>query len=174
MSYRKLSRLITAMALVALVQAGCGGGGVAPKSGASFDGPIKVGDEASSGKLSFRTSAGGTAITDLRIHLDNANCKDMITMGSVEDYLSNPGLQVKDGAFEGSLPAMGGQVTDYHFNPGDVLPAPVSNPQSVGRISGRFTTSTAANGTIKIFLGAVMSGGIVCELGTFDWSASAD
>jgi hypothetical protein len=172
MSYRELPKQITAMALVVLLQAGCGGG-VAPKSGASFNGAIKVGGQATSGTLSFRISDSGTTVTNLRIHLDGANCRDMITMGSVEDYLSNPGIEIKDGAFEGSLPAMGGTVTDYHFNPGDTLPAPVSNPDSVGKISGRFTTSTAASGTIKVFLGAVMSGGIVCELGTFDWSAAA-
>jgi hypothetical protein len=133
-----------------------------------------VGDKASSGTLSFKVSETGAAITDLRIGLQNANCKNMITMGSVMDYLSNPRITVTDGAFEGSLPAMGGMVTNYRFNPGDSFPTAVPDPKTVGKITGRFTTPTTASGTITVFLGAVMSRGIVCELGTFNWNATGN
>lgn len=146
----------------------------APAPGASFSGAIDMGDKASSGTLSFRVSETGAAITDLRISLQSANCNNMITMGSVMDYLSNPGITITDGTFEGSLPAMGGMVTDYRFNPGDSFPTPVPDPDTVGKIAGRFTTPTTASGTIAVFLGAAMSGGIVCELGTFDWSATGN
>jgi len=158
---------------LALVLAACAGN-VQPQPGASLGGGIDVGDRASSGTLSFKISETGAAITDLQINLESANCNDMITMGSVTDYLSDPGIAITDGTFEGSLPAMGGMVTDYRFNPGGSLPTPVPDPYTVGKISGRFTAPTTASGTITIFLGAAMSGGIVCELGTFDWSATGN
>jgi hypothetical protein len=173
MSYQKLPQQMIGITLVFLLLVGCGAPAATPKPlpGASFSGAIDVGDKASSGMLSFKVSDAGTAITDLRISLENANCNNMITMGSVMDFMSNPGITITDGAYEGSLPAMGGMVKDYRFNPGDSFPTPVPNPNTVGKIAGHFTTPTAASGTITIFLGAAMSGGIVCELGTFDWSS---
>jgi hypothetical protein len=144
---------------------------VDPQPGAVFSAVIAAGDKASSGALSFKISESGTVINDLRISLENANCNNMITMGSVMDFMSNPGISIAGGAFEGSLPAMGGMVTNYRFNPGDSFPTPVPDPMTVGKIAGRFTTPIAASGKITIFLGAAMSGGIVCELGTFDWNS---
>jgi hypothetical protein len=126
---------------------------VNPQPGAAINATITTGDKASNGKLSFKVSDAGTAITDLQISLENANCNNMITMGSVMDSMSNPGITITDGAFEGSLPAMGGMVTDYRFNPGDTFPTPVPNPDSVGKIAGHFTTPTSASGTITIYLG---------------------
>jgi len=177
MSYQKLSQQMIGMALVFLLLVGCSApvsAPVSPKPGASFSGAIVVSDKASSGTLSFTVSETGAAITDMSISLQSANCNDMITMGSVTDFLSNPGITITDGTFEGSLPAMGGMVTDYRFNPGDSFPTPVPDPYTVGKIAGRFTTPTTASGTITIFLGATWSGGIVCELGTFDWSATGN
>lgn len=159
------------LTVLVLVLVACTGN-VQPLPGASFGGAIDVGDQAGSGTLSFKVSETGAVITDLRISLQKANCNNMITMGSVADYQSNPGFTIADGTFEGSLPAMGGMVTDYRFNPGDSFPTPVSDPYTVGKISGRFTKPTTASGKITIFLGALMSGGVVCELGTFDWSAT--
>ena len=49
------------------------------------------------------------------------------------------------------------------------LPTPVPDPYNVGHISGRFDTPNTASGMITIYLGEAMSGGIVCELGTFEW-----
>ena len=161
------------MALALLLLAACGGRSASPKPGTAFSGTINVGDKASSGSLSFNISDGGTELTNLGTSLQSANCQDMITMGSVSDYQSNPGIAISNGAFEGSLPAMGGRVTNYRFSPGDVFPTPVPNPDSIGKISGRFSSPTAASGTISIYLGAAMTGGIVCELGTFEWNASA-
>jgi hypothetical protein len=161
-------------ALVFLIQAACLTGASEPKPGASFHGSIDVSGAASSGSLSFTISERGEAILDLSISLQQADCQGMITMGSVSDYFSNPGISISNGAFEDSLPAMGGMVTDYQFNPGDVFPTPVPDPYTVGQISGRFTSPTAARGTIHIFLGAAWSGGIVCELGTFNWEASGE
>ena len=168
----QVSQRILGIALVFLLLAGCGTRAIAPRPGATFSGPIKVGAKAGSGLLSFAVSEDGAALTNLRTSLQKANCNDMIIMGSVEDYTSDPGITIANGAIDGSLPAMGGMVTDYSFHPGDSFPSPVPDPYTVGRITGRFTSPTSASGTITIFLGAAMSGGIVCELGTFDWSAT--
>jgi hypothetical protein len=172
MRHPRFSQRIPGLALILLLLVGCGAGAAAPKPGAAFSGAIEVGNKASSGALSFGIAENGTALTNLHTSLQKANCNDMITMGSVEDYTSNPGITITDGGFEGSLPAMGGMVTDYSFHPGDSFPSPVPDPYTVGKITGRFTSPTSASGTITIFLGAAMSGGVVCELGTFDWSAT--
>ena len=166
------SRLI-GMVLVLLLLVACGGKSASPKPGASFSGTINVGDKAGSGSLSFSISEDGTKLANLTTSLQKANCKDMITMGSVEDYDSNPSITITNGVFEAPLPAMGGEVWDYKFNPGNSFPTPVPNPYTIGKITGRFTSTTTANGTITIYLGAPMSGGVVCELGTFEWSAAA-
>jgi hypothetical protein len=174
MNYPRLFQRILEMTLVLLLLAACGGKTASPDPGASFSGTINVGDKAGSGALSFSISGSGTELTNLSTSLQKANCQNMITMGSVSDYQSNPGIPINRGAFEGSLPAMGGMVSDYRFSPpGNVLPTPVPNPETVGRITGRFTSAKTASGTITIYLGAPMTGGVVCELGTFDWSATA-
>ena len=177
MSCQRSLQQMVGLALVIFLLAGCGAPGaktVPPQPGASFSGEINTGDKAGSGKLSFVISESGAAITELGISLQNANCNDMISMGSVADFQSNPGITITDGAFEGGLPAMGGMVTDYRFNPPDPFPTPVPNPMRVGKIIGRFSTPTTASGTITIYLGAMMTGGVVCELGTFDWSATGN
>ena len=185
MSYQRLPQQMIGITSVLLLLVGCGAPAATPMPptatpipkplpGASLSGAINVGDKASGGTLSFKISETGAAITDLRISLQNANCNNMITMGSVTDYLSNPRITITEGTFEGPLPAMGGMVTNYRFNPGGSLPTPVSDPKTVGKIAGRFTTPTSASGTITVFLGATMTRGIVCELGTFNWSATGN
>ena len=173
MSYLKISRRMIGIACAILLLVGCGAHATAPQPGASFSGTINVGDKAGSGWLSFTIAQNGGALTNLLTSLQKVNCKDMISMGSVENYASDPGISVTKGIFEASLPAMGGMIKDFSLNLGNPRPTPVPDPDTVGKITGRFTTSTTATGTITIFLGAPMSGGIVCELGTFDWSASA-
>ncbi len=145
---------------------------VSPQPDAVVSAAIDTSGKAESGLLSFKVSHSGGQVVDLHISLVKANCQNMISMGKVEDFFSNPGIQILDGAFSGALPAMGGLVTDYRFTPGDVLPTPVDDPMTVGKISGRFTSPTSASGTILIYLGAAMSGGRVCELGTFNWSSN--
>lgn len=181
-----LQRIATLLALIML--AACGGTpvepaageasppdspakAVAPQPGAAISAEIATGEKASSGTLAFTVSADGGSLENLTISLKDANCSDVISMGSVTDFQSNPGIVITDGTFEDTLSAMGGMVENYRFNPGDMLPTPVDDPYSVGKISGRFTTPTTASGTITIYLGALMGGGIVCELGTFDWAA---
>jgi len=172
MSSQNLLRQITGLAVILFLLTGCGASGAAkPQPGASITGIIDVVEKAEGGTLSFKVSDAGNAIVNLGISLEKANCNDMITMGSVSDFVSDPNITIVDGAFEGSLPAMGGMVTDYRFNPGDPFPTPVPDPYTVGKITGHFTSPATASGTITIFLGAAMSGGIVCELGTFDWSS---
>jgi hypothetical protein len=143
--------------------------GAEPLPGAKISAVIDMGRAASSGSLSFQVSDAGISITDLRIALEDANCDDMISMGSVEDYQKDPSLSIINGTFQGSLPAMGGMVQDYEFTPGATLPTPVPDPYNVGHISGRFDTPNTASGKITIYLAAPMSSGIVCDLGTFDW-----
>ena len=177
MSCQRSLQQMMGMAFVIFLLAGCGTPGaktVPPQPGASFSGEINTDDKAGSGTLSFVISESGAAITELGISLQNANCNDMISMGSVADYQSNPGITITDGTFEGGLPAMGGMVTDYRFNPPDPFPTPVPDPMTVGKIVGRFSTPRTASGTITIYLGAMMTGGVVCELGTFDWSATGN
>lgn len=177
MSCQRSHQQIIGMTLVLLLLVGCGTPAaktVPPQPGASFSGEINAGDKAESGTLAFTVSENGDAILELRTSLQKANCNDMISMGSVADFQSNPGITIADGTFEGALPAIGGMVTDYRFNPPDPFPTPVPNPMTVGKIDGRFTAPTTASGTITIFLGAIMTGGIVCELGTFDWSATGN
>lgn len=171
MNNKKLLLQVIAIAVTLFLLAACSAAKIEPQPGAAISATITTGDKASSGTLSFKVSQAGTAISDLRISLENANCQDMITMGSVMDFMSDPGIPISDGAFESSLPAMGGMVENYRFNPGDSFPTPVPDPSMVGKIAGRFTAPTEASGTITIFLGAAMSGGVVCELGTFDWSS---
>lgn len=184
MKNRNLIHQVIAIALTFLLLTACGGSGsggtggalpasksVNPEPGAAITANINTGEKASSGTLSFKVSDDGTALTNLSIGLKDANCNNMISMGSVMDSMSDPGITITDGKFEGALSAMGGMVTDYRFNPGDSFPTPVPNPDSVGKIVGQFTSPTTASGTITIYLGAMMSGGVVCELGTFDWSS---
>jgi hypothetical protein len=173
MTYLKWFKRPIGMALALLLLVGCGVRSAAPKPGAAFSGTINVGNKAGSGSLSFSISEDGTKLINLGTSLQKVNCKDMITMGSVADYDSNPGITITNGVFEAPRPAMGGEVWDYKFNPGDPFPTPVPNPYTIGKITGRFTTPTTASGTITIYLGATMSGGVVCELGTFEWSAKA-
>jgi hypothetical protein len=191
MSCQKLFQRMMGIALAFLLLVGCGAQAVAPvtpsattvtstatpippKPGASFSGTINTGNKACSGSLSFVVKETGLGITSLSISLENANCNDMITMGSVSDFFSDPGIAISNGSIEGRLSAMGGMISNYRFNPGDPFPTPVPDPYTVGKIAGRFTAPTAASGTITIFLGAPYSGGVVCELGTFDWSAMAE
>ena len=145
---------------------------VAPQPGISISASIATSEKASSGTLSFNVAEDGASIKNLRIGLKVANCDNVLTMGSVEDFISDPGISIADGQFSASLPAMGGMVENFNFNPGDTLPPRVDDPMSVGKIDGHFTAPNMANGTITIFLGVPFSGGIVCELGTFEWSAN--
>ena len=120
-------------------------GSVAPKSGATFTGSIEISGKASSGTIRFSISGDGASITSVSITLKDLKC-DGFSAGSM--------TQEASGSFI---------VTKGNFT---------ASPSGIGKLEGRFTSPTEANGTIDITLTIPFSG--PCSLGEWRWSAKAD
>lgn len=116
-----------------------------PQPGATFSGPIEISGKASSGTISFTISDDGDSITSVSVLLSDLEC-DGMSAGSMETRASGP-FPVTDGELAAS-------------------------PSNLGEIEGQFTSSTEAVGTINLRLEfSVLDQKIVCELGTWGWSA---
>jgi len=130
-----------------------------------------VGDKASSGAISFKVSEDGASITDLNIILNGLKC-DGLSAGRVHDYLGGPLTSITGDGFSASIPAMGGEIENYNLDkPPSEFPT-VASLDTVGQIEGKFSSAKQASGTIKIYMGVVMTDR-ACELGEFPWEVEA-
>ena len=118
---------------------------VAPRGGANFTGQIEIRDKASSGTIQFSISADGSSITSVTVNLKDLKCNGF-SAGSMNKEVSGSFL-----------------VADGNIN---------ASPSGIGEIKGRFTSPTKASGTIDMTLEIPFSA--PCELGAWQWSASAD
>ena len=114
---------------------------------AVFGGPIEISGKASSGAISFAVSEDRSSVTSVSVTLKDVKC-DGMSAGSMETTTSGP-FPVTDGKLAAS-------------------------PSNLGEITGQFTSSTEAVGTIHLRLEfSVLGQTTVCELGTWNWSAEA-
>jgi len=142
-----MKKLLLVFVIAALMLASCGGG-TEPKPGATFTGPIRIGnDKASSATIRFTISEDGSTIKSVGVTLNNVKCGGM-TAGT---------LSVSSGG-------------DFKFSGGGLN----ISPSNIGVIKGRFTSPTEASGTVHLALKLdVMGSTISCELGTWNWGAEA-
>jgi hypothetical protein len=136
--------------LLTLAIAGCGGDGApgaSPQPGAVLAGPIEISGKADSGTINLTVSEDGASITSVEVTLTDLNC---------------------DGFSAGS----------WTMGRGGVFPVAKGNiaasPSGIGQIKGRFTSPTAASGSIDLALDWYYGGGACEKLGTWNWSAEAD
>ncbi len=133
--------------VVAALLAACGAG-AKPNPGSSFSGPIDISGKASSAVLSFKISDDGAAITSVSVALKDVKCETM-SAGSMMSRSS------------GSYAISGGKIDITTTN--------------LGKVQGQFTSATEANGTIDLRLEqSILGSKIVCDLGSWKWSAKAD
>ena len=146
-----MHKLWLSLVIVGLIlpAAACGGGGgtsaTSPQPGAVLIGPIQISGKASSGTISLTVSDDGASIVSVKVTLTELKC-DGFSAGSLTKEVS------------GAFPAAKGNV--------------VASLSGIGKIDGRFTSPTAASGTIDLALEIPMGG--TCKLGTQNWSAEAD
>jgi hypothetical protein len=147
-----MHKLWLSLAIVGLIlpAAACGGGGgtsaTSPQPGAVLSGPIEISGKASSGTIGLTVSDDGASVTSVKVTLTELKC-DGFSAGSLTKEVS------------GAFAAAKGKV--------------VASLSGIGKIDGRFTSPTAASGTIDLALEIPMGGG-TCKLGTQNWSAEAD
>jgi len=145
-----MHKLWLSLVIVGLIlpAAACGGGGTSatsPQPGAVVTGPIEISGKASSGTISLTVSDDGASIASVKVTLTELKC-DGFSAGSLTKEAG------------GAFPAAKGNV--------------VASLSGIGKIDGRFTSPTAASGTIDLALEIPMGG--TCKLGTQNWSAEAD
>ncbi len=137
--------LVGLLLLISLIACGAGG---QPKAGATYSGTIDVPkDKASSAALSFKISDDGAQVTSIALSLSDLHCETM-SAGSMSQSTT------------GQFPLSGNQIN--------------IQSDSIGEIKGKFTSGTAASGTIHIAMkNEIMGATILCDLGTFNWTAKA-
>ena len=114
---------------------------------ASFSGPIVISEGASSAILRLAISEDGSSITSVEVTLSNVECDGM----SAESMSTTSSGQfpITEGEFEVSA-------------------------SGLGEIQGRFTSPTEASGVIDLrWEVSVLGQTLVCELGEWDWTATA-
>jgi hypothetical protein len=126
---------------------GDGGSGASPQPGAVLTGPIEISGTADGGTISLTVSEDGGSITSVEVTLTNLNC-DGFTAGT---WTMGRG---------GDFPVADGTIA--------------ASPSGIGQVKGRFTSSTAASGSIDLALDWYYGGGACEKLGTWNWSAEAD
>jgi hypothetical protein len=140
-----------AAALAAVFLAGCGAStpaptavpSIRPNPGATLSGPIEMGDKATSAVIALHVSDDGSAITSLSASFTNLKC---------------------DGFSAGS---MSSQDTSMHAITGGEMRM---DSTSLGKLTGTFTSPTAAAGSIELTINPGIGSAIPC--GTWNWSAS--
>ena len=113
----------------------------------SFSGPIAISEGASSAILRLAISEDGSSITSVEVTLSNVECDGM----SAESMST---------ASSGRFP-----ITQGEFE---------VSASGLGEIQGRFTSPTEASGVIDLrWEVSVLGQTLVCELGEWDWTATA-
>jgi hypothetical protein len=102
-------------------------------------------DKAKTAVLTLQVSADGSAIVSMSASFTNVKC-DGFSAGSITS---------KDSS---SHPITGGKLE--------------IGSSSLGKITGQFTSETAANGSIELIINPGIGSKIPC--GTWDWSASSE
>jgi len=140
--------------LIILLVIGCGGG-ASPQPGAAFSGPMEISSNgmgsnvtADGGDIAFTVTEDGAAIESTTYNLENAVCtndeKTIEVQGAWSiGVQSFPPPPIENGSFE--IVASDGVL-----------------------IKGNFTSATEANGTIDI---SSNEGNLVCDFGTWNWTA---
>ena len=113
----------------------------------SFSGPIAISEGASSAILHFAVSEDGSSITSVGVTLSNVECDGMLAESM--STASSGRFPITEGEFEVSA-------------------------SGLGELQGRFTSPTEASGVIDLrWEGSVLGQTLVCELGEWDWTATA-
>jgi hypothetical protein len=120
-------------------------GTVAPKPGATFSGSIEITGKASSGTIEFNISGDGASIISVSITLKDLKTESF-SAGSMTKSTS------------GTFPITSGNLD--------------ASLSGIGKIKGRFTSSTQASGTVDLTLDIPFSAPV--KLGEWHWSAKAD
>jgi len=118
---------------------------VEPQPGAAFAGPIEITGKASSATIAFTISEDGASIVSVGVSLTDVKC----------DGFSAGNLTQRS---QGSFSVAEGRIA--------------ISSKSLGEFEGRFLSPTEARGTAKLTLEIPFGGG-TCDLGTWDWSATA-
>lgn len=118
---------------------------VQPQPGATLSGMIDMGDKAERAEITFKVSNDGKAITSVRVDFTNIRC-EKFNGGSMTMQFDGLNALITGGKFE-------------------------VKSSNIGEISGRFTSSTAVEGTIHIITFNPEIGSAI-ECGTWDWSAT--
>jgi hypothetical protein len=136
---------ILLVSVATLVSAACGGdgGGAQPPANAVLTGPIDITENASGGTITLSTSEDGSAISWVEVELRDVDCNGFSAASS------STGLSVNSDVSDGSIDL---------------------SVSRIGKIEGRFTSSTRASGTIEIVMNIPLTEE-KCELGTWDWTA---
>jgi len=139
--------------LIILLVIGCGG--ASPHPGATFSGPMEISSSgmgsnvtADGGEIEFTVTEDGAGIDSTIYNLINAVCSNDEKTRVVEGAWSKgvqsfPPPPIENGSFE--IVASDGVI-----------------------IKGNFNSATEANGTIEI---STEEGQLVCDFGTWNWSA---
>lgn len=115
--------------------------------GVSFSGPIAIGKGASSANLRLVISADRSSITSVEVTLSNLQCGGMSA-----DSMSSTS--------SGQFP-----ITEGEF---------AITASGIGEIQGRVTSPTEATGVIDLrWEVSILGQTQVCELGEWDWTATA-
>jgi hypothetical protein len=151
------------------------GGSKAPIAGTTFTGNIDMGEQATSGTISFDIANDGTSIANIDITILDLNCKGL-KMGKLHDNLGSLQITISADGFEGSIPVMGTSQFSESSNY-EMTVSPFDFPSfedmgNAGNLEGKFTSAKAVNGTIKLLVWAVMTDR-ACEFGTLSWEANA-
>ena len=115
---------------------------VQPEPGTTLSGTIAMGDKAETANLTLKVSDDGKAIVSARVDFTQITCESF-SGGSMTSQNEGLNAPITDGQFE-------------------------IKSSSIGEISGKFTASTAAQGTIHLLFKPGFGGEIEC--GTWEWS----
>lgn len=140
-----------------------------PAPGAYFSGTIDIGNKASSAAISFKISEDGTSIKDLETTINELKL-DGLTAGQVFDYHGGFLTSIEDGKFSASIPVVGGSVKNYNLDKSPSEFQTVTNLENIGKIEGKFLSTTKVSGTIRIYMWLLLTDYAV-EVGEFSWEA---
>jgi hypothetical protein len=141
MRHPKLSQRLSGLALVFLLLVGCGAHSAAPKPGVTFAGTIAM-DTAKSATLTLKIADNGQMIETVSLAFTEIKCGGF-SAGSTSSTVS------------GEYSILQGKFT--------------IDENGIGKIIGRFSSPTKADGSIHILLSGM---GSPIDCGTWNWSAT--